>query len=476
MSLKSFDPSILAAHENASVPAAFVNMESQDEKLESKYWPIPNAYIVMLKKDHDREMGINHFDWLLEVLIRVKSNPITITRIFHGSSHGYAFQSHDGGNFKQVLEGLEEVATVEQDYWISLPGGEEFDFGSYIDEVNKLRESDHAVLRQFIGNDKQIKYDAPERSEFTSLDDDKKVQSNAPWGISRLSRKDSVPDEKSAHNYTYPANAGVKARIYVVDTGIMHKHPEFGGRAIRGPTFTSDGNEDVFGHGSHVAGIAAGNTYGVAKQATVIGVKALNNRGSGTISGIIQALQYVKTDAAPILKKVPVIVNLSLGGPKNVALNSACEDLVKAGVVVVVAAGNSRRSACTFSPASAQGVISVVASCGKDDMASFSNHGECTHIVAPGCRIPSIDVRAKDPTKPVLQSGTSMSAPHVSGLAAVFGTTFSTGNNQYIKDFIFGYAHRGHVTGLPANTPNRLSSLYGLVRHGDLEDEIAMLN
>ena len=105
-------------------------------------------------------------------------------------------------------------------------------------------------------------------------------------GLARLSQK-----HMSSRDYEYPALSGKGVFAYVIDSGINFKHEEFEGRAKAGKTLVpSEGFTDGTGHGTHVAGIIGGKTYGVAKKASVYGVKALGDTGAGTISGIVAAI------------------------------------------------------------------------------------------------------------------------------------------------------------------------------------------
>merc|ERR1711879_404082 len=107
---------------------------------------------------------------------------------------------------------------------------------------------------------------------------------------------------------------------------------------------------------------------------------------------------------------------MSLGGGKSTALNAAVNAAVDAGVTIIVAAGNEAMDACSFSPASASKAITVMCSDNTDDFCYFSNYGSCTDIIAPGLSITSAWIGSKYADNTI--SGTSMSTPHVSGVAA----------------------------------------------------------
>ena len=183
------------------------------------------------------------------------------------------------------------------------------------------------------------------------------TQSNAPWGLSRISKAGKLP-AAGPYSYKYRDEAaGQGVMAYVIDTGINFQHVEFEGRAVRGPKFVTEPGprsvtsvEDVQGHGTHCAGTIASRAYGVAKKATVVGVKVFNDlpdtddRAGATNADIIAALNYVVQEHANHGK--PSVVNLSLGGGISDALDKAVAATVRAGVVVCCAGGNGRPPVC----------------------------------------------------------------------------------------------------------------------------------
>jgi subtilisin family serine protease len=102
-------------------------------------------------------------------------------------------------------------------------------------------------------------------------------QSNAPWGLARLSSK-----TKGTTTYTYDDSAGAGTCSYIIDTGIYTAHSDFEGRAIWAANYADSSNSDGNGHGTHVAGTVGSKTYGVAKKTTLYAVKVLNAQGSGS--------------------------------------------------------------------------------------------------------------------------------------------------------------------------------------------------
>ena len=245
----------------------------------------------------------------------------------------------------------------------------------------------------------------PAETVFTTME----IQGSAPWGL-------DIIDGNSDGSYTY-LSTGSNTRVYVVDTGVDATHPDFGSRVVSGFDAFGAGLDrtDCQGHGTHVAGVIAGTTFGVAKKATIVPIRVLNCTGQGNTSTLTAGIDW-------ILANHPAgttgIVNMSLGGPKDVAVNRATERLIAAGMSVVVAAGNSNVDACTFSPASAQGVIAVGSIDNTLTKSAFSNWGSCVDIFAPGSRISSDS--PFNHSAVVQKSGTSQASPFVAGILATY--------------------------------------------------------
>lgn len=309
------------------------------------------------------------------------------------------------------------------------------------------------------------------------------------WGLDRIDQRTRVSGSRS---YTF-ATTGTGANIYVLDSGVDGDHPEFGSRVVNGwsyrasatalqsysaalaanqqnpqtgiepcandgthamnpltfdnpaqPDVSDFGRTDNDGHGSHVAGIAAGDSVGVAKNATIIPVRALDSCGIGTRTMIREALAWILADHDANEKAV---LNLSVGfGEQVTAVDNDIIALMNEGILVVAAAGNSGTSACSSTPASTPGTISVGASTFSDAESWFSNFGDCVDILAPGGSDGSYqqDNQKIISAYPYLNGvsntyagliGTSMAAPFVTGALARYletlptaPTTSATGN------------------------------------------------
>jgi len=236
------------------------------------------------------------------------------------------------------------------------------------------------------------------------------TQTGAPWNLVRIDQRSL--NLNGVYNYGPTAGAGV--HVYVIDTGIQTNSVDFDGRASNGFTAFRDSGTDDNGHGTHVAGTVGGMRYGVAKLVTLIGVRVLNRQGSGTTAGVIQGMNWVT--AHHVAGKS--VANMSLGGSKSNAMNDAAAKMVETGVFLSVAAGNDNKDACGYSPASAPDAFTVAASDNTDRKATFSNWGTCVDVWAPGVSVTSDWIGSTTATNTI--SGTSMAAPAVAGVAALY--------------------------------------------------------
>lgn len=274
------------------------------------------------------------------------------------------------------------------------------------------------------------------------------TQQPAPWGLDRTDQR-TLPLSGS---YTYSA-AGAGVNAYIVDSGVLASHVEFGGRVATGWSAISDGlgSSDCNGHGTHVAGTVAGKNYGIAKAATIVPVRVLDCLGAGYNSDVIAGLDWV---AAHHPAGAPAVVNMSLGGTASAMVDSAVQGVINDGVTAVVAAGNSSVDACSSSPARAPQALTVAATDSSDRQASFSNFGACVDLYAPGVGILSAGFGST--TVSVTMNGTSMATPHVAGVAAVLLSRAPTSTPADISAKVLSTATPGVVAAAGAGTPNRL--------------------
>lgn len=274
-------------------------------------------------------------------------------------------------------------------------------------------------------------------------------------------------DKAQARGYT-----GKDVGIAILDTGV-YPHPDLTrprNRLIAFKDFVN-GKEapyDDNGHGTFVAGVAAGSGYasqgrykGIAPQANVIGVKVMDARGDGSTSDIVAGMQWVVDNAAKYNIKV---MSLSLGASPSAsalrdALSSAVDAVWRKGILVVAAAGNDGPKPSTINtPGINPRIITVGASDDKrtlsiqdDGIADFSSRGPGPggtvkpDLVAPGVKIKSLntDTSYKGEGRPkqpdplyATMSGTSMSTPIVSGLGALLWEKDPQSSPDAIKEIL----------------------------------------
>ncbi|XP_072163469.1 aqualysin-1-like [Diadema setosum] len=262
--------------------------------------------------------------------------------------------------------------------------------------------------------------------------------SDVEWGLDRIDQRECVYDD------TYnPRGTGSGYTVYVIDTGVRDTHEEFGGlrgRAKQLVNYAGGSNEDCNGHGTHCAGTVGSNTYGVATGVQIRGVKVLNCLGSGSNSGVISGVDYVRKNAGS-----NSIASMSLGGGVSTSLDTAVSNLISSGVPTAVAAGNDNANANYYSPARVPSAITVGATTKQDRESSFSNYGSCLDIYAPGSSIKSTWHTNDSATRTL--SGTSMACPHVAGAIALYqGSTSSMILN----------ASNNKLSGCGSGSPNKL--------------------
>jgi serine protease len=287
------------------------------------------------------------------------------------------------------------------------------------------------------------------------------TQSNATWGLDRVDQRD-LP---LSTTYTYNNN-GSGAHVYIFDTGVRKSHNDFGGRVQYVPNgangdFVGDSHgsaEDCHGHGTHVAGTAAGGTWGVAKGAPIWAARVVNCNGSGQVSMAIAAVDWVTANG-----QRPAVVNMSLGYGDVQSLRDAVENSIAEGVNYSVSAGNGDflgrpQDACKQSPGGAPNAITVGATNSSDQEASFSNYGPCVDILAPGVSVTSAWYTSNTATNSI--SGTSMSAPHVAGAVALYLTANTSASPAQVAQALVSNASLNKITlhsrSVNNGTPNRL--------------------
>ncbi|WP_308119529.1 S8 family peptidase [Streptomyces sp. JJ38] len=271
------------------------------------------------------------------------------------------------------------------------------------------------------------------------------TQVDPAWGLDRVDQRE-LPLSAS---YTYDTTAS-NVTAYVIDSGIRISHDDFGGRASYGYNFVDDNTvaSDCHGHGTHVAGTLGGSSFGVAKGVELVAVKVLNCDNLGTTADVLAGYDWVAQNAT-----LPAVANVSIGGSASATKDAAVREMVEAGITVAVSAGNSDQDACTRSPAREPSVITVAASTWTDARTSWSNWGSCVDVLAPGSSIASASHSSDTGT--ATKSGTSMSAPHVTGAAALYLADHPAASPATVTTALLDAATTGVLTDL-AGSPDRL--------------------
>lgn len=249
---------------------------------------------------------------------------------------------------------------------------------------------------------------------------------------------DADIDAPEAWNATHGSE---DIKIAILDTGVDQDHPDLDDKLVDNIDFTSSSTmDDLYGHGTHVAGIAAAETNngqgiaGVGYQSKLMNVKVLNDSGSGYHSWIANGIVWSANNGAKV-------INMSLGGSRK---SSTLEDAVNfawsKGMVVVAAAGNSNNPSRTY-PAYYENVIAVAATDNNDTKTSISSYGSWVDVAAPGENIYStfpnhsfyLQTEYGRSNNYDFGSGTSMATPHVAGIIALVWAEEPGLSNQEVR-------------------------------------------
>ena len=279
------------------------------------------------------------------------------------------------------------------------------------------------------------------------------TQPNPPWGLDRSDQTDLPLDG----SLTYSDSAGAGTTIYIIDSGINATHNEFTGRLVAGYDDVQDGHgtNDCSGHGTHVAGIAAGTTFGLAKLATVVPVRVLGCNGRASLESVIRGINWVIGNHV----SGRAVANLSISGDAGyTTLDDAVGALVADGVAVAVAAGNGNgANACDTSPSRSPAALTVGATTAQDTRSTFSSIGPCVELFAPGTGI--LSAWYDSPTATNIQSGTSMAAPFVAGALAMLWTDNTAFSALQVQSVVVASAVPNRLTNVGAGSPNLLLHL-----------------
>ena len=283
------------------------------------------------------------------------------------------------------------------------------------------------------------------------------TQTSATWGLDRIDQR-ALPLNGS---YVYDGT-GTGVTAYVIDSGILPTHQDFGGRASVGADFIGDGRNgiDCNGHGTHVAGTIGGTTYGVAKDVDLVAVRVFGCTGNSAWTTIIAGIDWVIGNHAA---GTPAVANMSLSGPGISSMDTATNNLINDGVATAVAAGNGdflgrQANACNYSPARVPAAMTISATDSTDTKVSWANYGNCVDWFAPGVSIKSAWYSSATATNTI--SGTSMASPHTAGVAALYLEAHPTAAPAAVRTALFDATTKGVVLSSSTTNNHLLYSLF----------------
>lgn len=281
---------------------------------------------------------------------------------------------------------------------------------------------------------------------------------DAQWHLERVAAR-----ERANTKPFEPDGTGAGVDVFVIDTGVLATHEEFGSRVKPGfVAFNGSDTSDSSGHGTHVAALIAGKTSGVARAANIVPVR-LTDSDTFSAADLLSALEWVQAQHKLRGGKTTV-VNMSLGVGTQVFLKDIVDEkleaMTKQGIVFVIAAGNRGNNASLFPLAMSgcvDGIIVVGAISRADELWAGSNWGDCVDLLAPGVNVISADKSTN--TSYSERTGTSMAAPIAAGMVALMLEKNPTLTPAEIENQLKTNASLGKISNLVGNragTANRL--------------------
>ena len=311
------------------------------------------------------------------------------------------------------------------------------------------------------------------------------------WGLDRIDQRAVSPQTPRDGQYSFSTDASA-VHAYLFDTGLNADHSEFAGRVDTGFDAINSGNTadcTIHGHGTHVAGILGGMRYGVAKGVRFHPVKVASCGSGVNLNALLKGIDWVVANHPP---GQPAVANLSANGAimhGSRAAAAALTALIQDGIVFVESAGNQNADAEAFSLVGPEFPSEVIIAGGMDERDArwtrvdsdpddlfycgpagctanpctgdcASNFGPAIDVWAPAAHIISTSRYAVDGIQDGIcsLSGTSMAAPHVTGVAALLLARFPNASPSAIEKAILRNASLGELdsSSIGAGSPNRL--------------------
>lgn len=295
------------------------------------------------------------------------------------------------------------------------------------------------------------------------------------WFLDRLNQHNLPLDHIFDDSFSSKDEGAVD--VYVLDSGIQFQHSEFENRAkyagydpvdqyylttVGTADYKPQNGKDCNGHGTLVASLIGGKTYGTAKKVNLLSVRVLGCDRAAPWSVILDGLNFVSNEISR--RKRPAIVSLAVSGNRHPSIDTAISTLHEKNVLVVVSAGNAHSDACSYSPSSNSQVLTVGATNRVDKIYEESNYGPCVDIFAPGELIEGAEHSCPTCTIDDV-NGTSLAAPLVCGIAAVYLSRSPLMAPTDLKQIVIDIATKNVINfgSIPlsyqSTTPNRMAKL-----------------